>query len=86
MNPMDSPPADHGSDRYDYVEITAPPGIRPIGEWWDGLLMVPCLDCRANLFVKFLGADHEANRAFEQDAWHITCAHDENCPTMDTLP
>lgn len=33
-DPMDAPPTDHGPDRYDYVEVEAPPGIRPLGGWW----------------------------------------------------
>jgi len=53
-DPLDTPPVDHGSDRFDYVEVQAPDGVRPIGEWWDRLIETPCPDCRANVFAKFI--------------------------------
>lgn len=72
--PMDRPPRDHGSDRYDYVELqNAPPGVAPWGAWWDKLLAEACPDCRANIFARWTG-DPRA-------PWAITLAHDETCPS-----
>ncbi|MFL5313055.1 MAG: hypothetical protein ACJ79H_21695 [Myxococcales bacterium] len=62
-------PADHGSDRYDYVEIDAPPGV-PLPEWLTADYM-PCPDCRANLFLHWDGK-----------VWRSTVAHDAGCPVL----
>lgn len=78
MDPMDSPPADHGSDRYDYVEvINAPPGVAPHGEWWERMLAMPCPDCRANVF-----ATYQPEVAPPQMPWSVQIAHDEGCPAL----
>ena len=68
---------DYGSDRYGYVEVSAPSGIRPLGAWWDGLCDIPCADCNANLFVKHLGGD-----PWSPASWKLTVAHDDTCPFM----
>lgn len=88
-DPMDTPPADFGSDRYDYVEVEAPPGIRPIGQWWDDLIAAPCPDCRANAFARYVGHTDDCgygscdNETFETPwHWRITIAHDSCCPWM----
>lgn len=75
-DPMDTPPVDHGSDRYDYVElIGAPPGVAPHGQWWERMLAMPCPDCRANIFA-----------TWDADAlpypWRVEIAHDESCPNL----
>lgn len=77
---MDTPPSDHGSDRYDYVEVEAPPGIRPIGEWWDMFIEKPCPDCRANVFATFIATS--ADEAWRPTAWQIDIAHDDGCPFL----
>lgn len=77
-DPMDTPPTDYGSDRYDYIEIIAPAGIRPDGEWFERLCTdPPCQDCRANIFVRWTGGptDHALS-------WDVKIAHDETCPFM----
>lgn len=80
-NPMEIPPKDMGSDRYDYVEVQAPPGIRPLGEWWDKMIDEgPCPDCRANLFMRYIGND-----PWDPKAWHATIAHDEACPNLAAM-
>jgi hypothetical protein len=79
-DPMDMPPEDHGSDRYDYVEIDAPPGVRPLGEWFDQLLADPCADCRANVFLRWQGATPDD--AWLRESWYVTLAHDETCPSL----
>lgn len=88
-DPLDNPPADHGSDRYDYVEIIgAPPDVQPSGAWWDKLLQEPCPDCRANVFV-YWRTDEQVAQGAEAGApssrWSYTIAHDETCPT-ENLP
>lgn len=90
VDPIDTPPTDHGSDRYDYVELDAPPGVRPIGQWWDDLIAAPCPDCRANVFARWLGPDPAQYQLgavhFGQRAnWHVTYAHDEQCPQLARL-
>lgn len=84
---MDTPPVDHGSDRYDYVEVQgAPPGVAPHGAWWDRLLASGCPDCRPNIFAKYIPPN--PNRPGGPDAdlmpWSITIAHDATCPGMPT--
>jgi len=78
---MDRPPADHGSDRYDYVEVQAPPGIRPIAQWWDDLIAAPCPDCRANVFAMLI-AGAPARLDNQGRGWRIAIAHDNTCPTL----
>jgi hypothetical protein len=82
VSDMGTPPADHGSDRYDYVEVQAPPGARPIGQWWDDLIAAPCPDCRANVFARWLGSDSVQRRFNDRINWDITIAHDETCPAI----
>lgn len=90
-DPMDTPPTDHGSDRYDYVELQSPQGMRPIGQWWDDLIAVPCLDCRANVFAAWVGPDPEevwdmddpVTAMSDRDNWHISIAHDDSCPLVN---
>jgi hypothetical protein len=73
-DPLDHPPTDHGSDRYDYVEIVgAPADVQPKGEWFDRLLAEACPDCRANVFITW--APQQAA------SWTVQIAHDETCPT-----
>lgn len=66
---MAETPADHGSDRYDYIEIDGPEGT-PLPGWltadWH-----PCADCRANAFLRWTG-----------DRWDLTVAHDDGCPAL----
>lgn len=75
MDNMDKPPVDHGSDRYDYVEIIgAPLGVAPHGEWFDRLLAEACPDCRANVFITWVVG--------EDPPWSVKIAHDDGCPTL----
>lgn len=62
--------ADHGSDRYDYIEVQAPTGVEP-PPWLLAMCLEACQDCRANVFLRWDGKD-----------WHRTVAHDDGCPTM----
>lgn len=76
MDPMDVPPADHGSDRYDYVElIGAPEGVAPHGSWWDRYLTAACPDCRANVFATY-------DPSLTGPPWRIEIAHDDGCPSL----
>lgn len=69
MSFMDRPPqGDHGSDRYDYIEINGPEDV-PLPEWLTDDWM-PCMDCRANAFLKWDGSE-----------WRVTIAHDDGCPS-----
>jgi hypothetical protein len=78
-DPMDRPPVDYGSDRYDYVElIGAPPGVAPHGQWWERMLAMPCPDCRANLFAKW-APDRLPY------PWDVTIAHDDGCPRLRAI-
>lgn len=70
-DPMDTPPTDHGSDRYDYVEIEGPVDVA-LPEWLTADYK-PCQDCNANLFLKWLGPIL---------GWHSTVAHDDGCPAF----
>lgn len=72
-DPMDVPPADHGSDRYDHIEIAAPDGMTPPAELLASSLEA-CGDCRANVFIEW-----------RDDRWHRTIAHDDGCPTFATI-
>lgn len=79
-DPMDTPPVDHGSDRYDYVElIGAPKGIAPHGPWFDQLLEEACPDCRANVFIYY---EPLAARVIP---WRVEIAHDDTCPTLQNV-
>lgn len=73
---LDTSPIDHGSDRYDYVEVTGPgdPPAETLAR-----VLVPCEDCRANAFLRMIdptGLDADPSN------WHLTVAHDEGCPTF----
>lgn len=73
----DQPPLhDHGSDRYDYIEISVPneTEIPPLPEWLTDDY-VPCPDCRANLFLEWKPDGY----------WFATTAHDTGCPTMTRI-
>jgi hypothetical protein len=76
-DPMDTPPADHGSDRY--IEIDAPFGLEPEGEWWEAVTAEPCADCRANLFVKWGNTNRLRS---DPMAWHLVVAHDDGCSRL----
>lgn len=83
-DPMDHPPADHGSDRWRYVEVARTPDLpedleeRMLGVgWFEQLLETPCPDCNANLFFRHLGGDVTYRRN-----WHVDIAHDEGCPVL----
>lgn len=73
MSFMDEPPADYGSDRYDYIEIQSPGGERP-PQWLLDSSLEACSDCRPNVFLRL------AN-----NGWHRTIAHDESCPTLAAI-
>lgn len=80
---MATPPADHGSDRYDYVEVTAPAGLLPAGDWWDRAVAGPCPDCRANLFARWGDGNPPAvPDPWARRWWHVTVAHDPSCPAL----
>lgn len=64
---------DHYSDGYDLIEIEAPEGT-PIPNWLTSDWM-PCLDCRANTFLKWLS----------DGVWSLTIAHDETCPELKRI-
>lgn len=67
----DEVPKDHGTDRFDYIEIDGPHDVtRP--EWLTPGY-VACQDCRANLFLKWMA---------DENRWHVTVAHDEGCPEL----
>jgi hypothetical protein len=83
-DPMDALPADHGSDRYDYVESQGGPEDaeeRLVGvPWFEALIAEPCPDCRANVFLRWVG-DAEGDPSLRFN-WHVTYAHDETCPAV----
>lgn len=81
-DPLDSPPADHGSDRYDYVEVQGPADIAPAGEWFTQLLKEACPDCRANVFLRFIDGKYEPLKG-PHPHWDVTIAHDDTCPTPE---
>jgi hypothetical protein len=84
-DPMATPPTDHGSDRYDYVEvINAPPGVAPAGLWVDRIVDEPCPDCRANVFIRYAEPDATWPKSqgwTDKDGhtWYVAIAHDETC-------
>lgn len=73
MSFMDVPPVDHGSDRYDYIEIEGPPEVMPSSELL-AMCADPCPDCRANVFLRW-----------SPQGWERTVAHDETCPAMTAM-
>jgi hypothetical protein len=79
MTNMNKPPVDHGSDRYDYVEVDAPPSVIPSGPWFTELLDQPCETCRANMFLRYLGGE-----TAQRESWYVTFAHDDHCPQVRT--
>lgn len=79
-DPLDTPPTtDHGSDRYDYIEVAYALGVgepevevpAELAATFDPV----CPDCRANLFVRFDGA-----------MWTTRIGHDDGCPIMEAIP
>lgn len=72
-DPLDSPPEDWGSDRYGYIELQFAPGVEPRDPPVSVLREYdpPCMDCNANLFLRFDGRH-----------WAATTAHDDCCPTL----
>lgn len=85
MDPLDSPPSDHGSDRYGYVEVQgAPPDVSPSEEFVDRILARACQDCNPNLFIRWIGVE-PGNPANAGNPWHVTVAHDDTCPRMKEL-
>lgn len=78
-DPMDRPPLDYGSDRFDYVEVEAPADVTPSGPWLDRLLAAPCMDCRANVFLRWMHLDKTPD---DPDGWYVTIAHDSGCPAQ----
>lgn len=90
-DPLDSPPADHGSDRYNYVELSnAPEGVLPPDRLVDHLLDKACQDCNPNLFFRWV-PDGESTEGLwswldaHGHTWDVTIAHDEGCPTYKRL-
>jgi hypothetical protein len=73
-DPLDRPPADYGSDRYDYIEVSSPPGVTAPAPPLELYEHPSCLDCRANLFLRWDGSH-----------WHRTVAHDDGCPTFNAV-
>lgn len=87
FDPMDSPPEDYGSDRYDYVEIQGFPGEPDVMVktlWFLNLITDTCPDCRANVFLRWLLTDSPRDLDLQHMrlAWDVTIAHDESCPTL----
>lgn len=80
-DPMDTPPVDHGSDRYDYIEVDSPSGDLPSGLWWEEAQAEACPDCRANLFVKWTPLARSTDPADARN-WTMTTAHDPSCPWL----
>lgn len=83
-DPMDSPPTDHGSDRYDYVEVSYKgdlPETFELVPWVLRLWDQPCLDCRANVFMHYNGP--EGGDVDDRHNWLVTIAHDDGCPSLD---
>lgn len=68
---MDRPPTDHGSDRYDYIEVDAPAGVA-LPPWLNADWR-PCLDCRANAFLTWQA---------DTGRWKVRIAHDTGCPVL----
>lgn len=74
IDPLDTPPVDHGSDRHGYVEVQGPMGSDIWPEPPRHLYVNACPDCLANVFLRWDGAH-----------WHRTVAHDDGCPTLATI-
>lgn len=82
---MDRPPADHGSDRYAYVEVRSNAPLpedleeRLLGlPWYEAVIASPCPDCQANVFLTYDGA----GELTERSSYDVMIAHDSGCPTM----
>ncbi len=70
---MSRPPADHGSDRYGYVEYSgAPEGVKPPDTLVNKAIVDACQDCNPNLFFRWV----------RPHVWALTIAHDDSCPTL----
>jgi hypothetical protein len=85
-DPMDSPPDDHGSDRFDYAEVDAPEGVGdPRGAWFEAIMAEPCADCRANVFFRWIGSGTGLypNDPSIRYNWSVTVAHDDGCPRLE---
>lgn len=86
-DPMNTPPVDHGSDRYDYVEIQKTrPGVEPHPQLLADL-DPPCPDCRANLFLRLNRPDPtwppaRGHMDANGHVWYVAIAHDHTCPTL----
>lgn len=80
---MDRPPrGDHGTYRYDYIEIAGnatPPDS--LVEWVQGPM---CPDCRPNVFLTYM-PDGIGNLEPEWPEWDIIVAHDEGCPNYKAI-
>jgi hypothetical protein len=74
-DPMDTPPEDYGSDRYNSIELVgAPPGVEPepaLVSWYD---RHGCLDCNPNFVYHY--------RPASPSGWHVQVAHDDGCPSL----
>ena len=82
-DPLDAPPADHGSDRYGYFEVSHPDSVQlsetfELLPWVLAIVDRPCADCNANVFMRWIGPDD--GPADERQNWHVTIAHDQTCP------
>jgi len=64
---------DHRPDLYDRIEIEGPDDV-PLPTWLTADWM-PCMDCRANLFIKW-------RPLLNSGRWMSTIAHDDGCPTF----
>ena len=64
----------------DRVHIDAPPGIRPMGAWWDLLLLDACRFCYVEVHARYQppGLGSKFARFFE-DSWQITVVHEPDC-------
>lgn len=73
-DPLDVPPADHGSDRHGYVEVQWVAGFGHPDPPPEVLAGATCEDCLPNLFLRWDG-----------HRWHRTVAHDDSCPGLARL-
>lgn len=66
----------HRPDLYDRVELSWPSGLAacPALPSWLTVDVMPCPDCRANLFLRW--SDGE---------WFSTVAHDDGCPFLASV-
>lgn len=90
-DPLDSPPVDHGSDRYNYVEVqNAPEGVLPPDHLVDHCLAMACQDCNPNLFFRWTPPGESTEERWSWldvhgHTWVVEVAHDEGCPTYKRL-